>query len=165
MSEPYVTFEVPCAAEGKRAHNSRVIFKNGKPIVIHYPDALQVKHEEFIADYARLAMLGLPRLAETAVSVAIEAVFQPPASWSEKKAAAALAGEVAHIAKPDWDNISKSVCDAMKGICWDDDSRVVMGQVQKSYGPEAYIRVTVWKWFEDVEPEPAQLGLIGDFGV
>jgi len=163
MAEPYVTITMPIEAEGKRAHNSRVVFKNGKPFVMHYPDPKMVAHEAAIAKYARIAVMGLPLLRGEAVSIAIEAHFVPPKSWSKRGVADALAGRMAHLSKPDWDNVAKSVCDAFKGIVWDDDSRVVMGQVQKSWAAEPMIRVTIWKWFEDVPADPEQRPLIGDF--
>lgn len=162
MTEPYVTIICPFAAEGKRAHNTRVAFKGGKPFVIHYPDPKMVAHEEAIAKCARIAVMGIPMLRGVGVSIAVEAYFSPPKSWSKSGTADALAGRKPHLAKPDWDNIAKSVGDALKGVVWDDDSRVVMGQVQKFYAEEPMIRISIWKWMDD--PEPEEKPLIGDFG-
>lgn len=30
----------------------------------------------------------------------------------------------------DWDNLGKTICDALNGICYDDDSRIVSAQVE-----------------------------------
>ena len=37
------------------------------------------------------------------------------------------------IAKPDWDNLGTSVCDAGNGILWHDDSQLVDVRVRKHY--------------------------------
>lgn len=161
MDEPYVTITMPIEAEGKRAHNTRIVRSGDKMFVKHYPDPKMIAHEEAIAKCARIAVMGMPLLRGEAVSLAIEAHFVPPKSWSKRGRADALAGRMAHLQKPDWDNIAKSVCDAFKGIVWDDDSRVVMGQVQKSWAAQPMIRVTVWRWFEEA-PE-SEKPLIGDF--
>jgi Holliday junction resolvase RusA-like endonuclease len=36
-----------------------------------------------------------------------------------------------HDKKPDWDNLAKSVCDALKGLAWRDDSQVSDAVVRK----------------------------------
>lgn len=35
--------------------------------------------------------------------------------------------------KPDWDNFSKSLCDALNGIVWFDDAQIVKAEVEKLY--------------------------------
>lgn len=163
MTDPVVIITAPLIPQGKRAHNSRVVFKNGRPIVIHYPDTDTVAYEEAVASYARIAMMGTPILRSEAVSIAIEAGMPVPPSWSKGRQADALANRIGHLGKPDWDNIAKSACDALKGIVWDDDSRVVMGQVQKTFAADPFLRITVWRWFEDRPEEQKQLRLVGDF--
>jgi hypothetical protein len=41
-----------------------------------------------------------------------------PTSWSAKKRASALAGEIAHTSRPDWDNVAKAILDAGNTIIW-----------------------------------------------
>lgn len=163
MTDPVVVITAPIIPQGKRAHNTRVVFKNNHPIVIHYPDKETVEYEESVASYARIAMMGIPILRSEAVSIAIEAFMPVPPSWTVKRRADALANRIAHLGKPDWDNIAKSACDALKGIVWDDDSRVVMGQVHKSFSDQPGLRITVWRWFEEKPAEAQQLSLVGDF--
>ena len=38
------------------------------------------------------------------------------------------------VTRPDLDNLSKSICDAMNGLCWVDDSQIVDLRVRKLYG-------------------------------
>ena len=61
-------------------------------------------------------------------------VFAVPASWSKRKTAAALAGEIRHTTTPDADNLAKLVEDAMNGIFWADDSQVWALSAVKGYG-------------------------------
>jgi Holliday junction resolvase RusA-like endonuclease len=35
--------------------------------------------------------------------------------------------------KPDWDKLSRATCDALTGLVWDDDSRVVRAVVEKRF--------------------------------
>ncbi len=44
---------------------------------------------------------------------------------SKKRAVAAERGEIRPTTKPDLDNYLKAIKDALKGICWRDDSQVV----------------------------------------
>ena len=72
------------------------------------------------------------------VAVIVVANFPMPASWSKKKRAATLAVRY-HEQKPDPDNISKAILDALKGR-WHDDCQVSDLSVQKqwTYGPEGF---------------------------
>ena len=56
------------------------------------------------------------------VFVSIYAYFEPPASWSKAKRAAAM-GQY-HTQKPDNDNIRKIILDALNGVAFADDSQV-----------------------------------------
>lgn len=63
------------------------------------------------------------------VHVDIVCAFKPAKSWSKKKTAEHL-GEP-HIQRPDHDNLSKLVCDALNGIAYHDDSQVAKATVEK----------------------------------
>ena len=39
---------------------------------------------------------------------------------------------------PDWDNVSKSICDALNGIAWVDDAQIVDGRTVKKYASEEH---------------------------
>ncbi len=68
------------------------------------------------------------------VAVVIRAVFPVPASWSKKKQAAAMTGELKPAKKPDLDNIIKACTDAMNGVVFRDDSLIVKGEFAKATG-------------------------------
>jgi Holliday junction resolvase RusA-like endonuclease len=56
-----------------------------------------------------------------------------PGSWSQKRQREARDGTILPIAKPDLDNVVKSICDALNGVVYRDDSRVTSLIVEKRY--------------------------------
>ena len=80
---------------------------------------------------------------ESAVSIRIECVFTPPRSWSKRNKAAAIDGAIKKCSKPDVDNLAKTVCDALNGIAWLDDSQIVRMSAVKRYGSESYTTVKI----------------------
>lgn len=85
---------------------------------------------------------GIKRF-EGPVVVELRAVFEPPASWSKKKRAAALLGEILPTGRPDLDNLTKLATDGLNGIAYADDSQIVTTIASKKYGIEALTVVTV----------------------
>lgn len=106
-----------------------------------YTPATTVKYETMLRYAAEQAMAGRPPL-EGALRLHMHVVVPVPVSWAKKKQAAALAGEIHPVSKPDWDNFGK-VVDAANLVVWVDDSQVVDGRVTKTYGerPGMWIRV------------------------
>lgn len=77
------------------------------------------------------------------LEVTISVTTQIPASWSKRRRAEALEGQVSPTGKPDLDNIAKLICDALNGIAWQDDSQIISMTLCKSYGanPSASVEV------------------------
>ena len=75
------------------------------------------------------------------VSVAISVGI--PDSWSKKKRAAALSGEIRPTGKPDFDNTTKLICDALNGIVWKDDAQITDARFSKRYAETPETSVTV----------------------
>lgn len=75
------------------------------------------------------------------VSVTVEAVFCPAASWSKKRRVEAMGQP--HTQKPDGDNILKAIKDGLNRIAWADDAQVADSRVTKRWGDRAETRVTV----------------------
>ena len=75
----------------------------------------------------------------------VDIICSVPASWSQKKRAAALQGQIRPAKKPDSDNVIKAVCDGMNGVVWKDDVQAVDVRVTKRYGaiPGVHVRVAV----------------------
>lgn len=71
--------------------------------------------------------------------------FTPPKSWSKKKIAAALEGQVQHTVKPDVDKLTRYLLDAVTdaGNVWEDDSQVNSITAEKAYAETAHIQFKV----------------------
>lgn len=68
----------------------------------------------------------------------IEAVFEPPPSWSAKKRAAAI-GQL-HRQKPDFDNVTKGACDTL----WEEDSAIARAEIKKRWGEQAKLIIEIY---------------------
>jgi Holliday junction resolvase RusA-like endonuclease len=84
-------------------------------------------------------------MAGVAVSVNLEARVSVPASWSKRKRAAALEGEIKPTSRPDIDNFAKAATDGMNGIVYVDDAQIVRLDAQKHYAetPGLLVYVTM----------------------
>lgn len=90
---------------------------------------------------AERVMDGAPPL-EGALSVNVFAFMPIPASWSQKKRAAAALNLTRPTSRPDWENIAKML-DAFNEIVWRDDKQVVEGTISKQYSDRPRLRVEV----------------------
>lgn len=102
-------------------------------------------YESLLKEAAREAMCGvIMRLGP--LTVRIEAGTPVPASWSGKKQAAAVRGDLWPTGKPDFDNISKIVGDALNKIVWKDDSQIVACTFVKFYSAAPGLKIIVADW-------------------
>jgi Holliday junction resolvase RusA-like endonuclease len=108
----------------------------------HYVTQRQKAYRRAAGLLALRAMAGRG-LFTGPVALAMVAVFEPPASWTKAKRAAALAGEVVPVVKPDWDNLGKIVSDAMNEVVYKDDAQIFEAHVSKRYGEMARVEVAV----------------------
>lgn len=82
------------------------------------------------------------------LAVNIYVYVKYPKSFSKKKRELAEKGYIRPTVKPDWDNISKNICDALNGIAYPDDKAIVDGTVHKYYADSDYVNVdiTAFRW-------------------
>ncbi len=66
-----------------------------------------------------------------------------PQSVSKKKRAQMVAGDIRPTKKPDFDNVTKAVCDALNGVAYDDDSQIVDAMARKFYSEQPRIEVII----------------------
>lgn len=99
-------------------------------------------YEGLIALAAQTAMDGRPMLAGP-VLLEMKMLHPIRDSWSKKKKAGALAGEIAPTIKCDADNCLKAVCDALNGIVWKDDVQVVNVVLSKRFAETPGVSVRV----------------------
>jgi Holliday junction resolvase RusA-like endonuclease len=99
--------------------------------------------ESVVRERATMEWKGDP-LVTCAVCMDVTFVREIPKSWSKKKTAAALAGELRPASKPDLDNLEKAVTDALNQVVYYDDSLIVEKTSRKVYGarPRAEITLT-----------------------
>jgi Holliday junction resolvase RusA-like endonuclease len=129
-------FVIPGPPVGKG--RPRFSTQGGKPR--SYTPAVTREYEALIAARATEVMQGNAPL-KTPIRVMIEATMSVPLSWSKAKRQAALDGDI-YPARPDVDNIAKTVLDGMNGVVYADDAQVTHLKVNKKYAEEG--SVTVW---------------------
>ena len=108
-----------------------------------YTDQNTRNYEDVIAIQAKAAM-GNAEVLQTPTAVRINAFYYMPISWSKKKRKQAMEGEIVP-GKPDLDNISKSVLDAIQGIVIDDDKNVIKLSVEKRFSLQPRVEVYVYE--------------------
>lgn len=108
-----------------------------------YTPARTSTYESTVRLFAAQAMAGAEPVTGP-LFVLMTFVLPVPQSWSKRKQAAALAGEVYPTGKPDSTNLAKAVEDGCNGVVWVDDSQIVDTTIRKRYGsvPRAQITVT-----------------------
>lgn len=135
-----ITITIPGEARGK----GRPRFAKRGKFVKTYTDAKTVSYENLVAYAGAEAMRG-EALIQGPVHVTMNVQVGVPRSWSKKKTAAALAGEVRPTTKPDLDNVIKAIMDALNGVVWQDDKQVVGLSVTKYYSEKPQVDMVV-KW-------------------
>ena len=137
LSDMEVVFEVPGEPRGKG--RPRFIKQTGKA----YTDSETKAYENKIVAYYR-KQLGNFRWPDSAfISVQVTAHYPIPKSATKAVTAAMRAGTMRPSRKPDIDNVMKIVLDALNGVAYKDDSRVVCVEAQKIYSdvPRLEIRM------------------------
>lgn len=130
-----ITIPVEPVAQGRPRFNSYTK-------TAHDP-AKSRKYKEVVKYYA---MQHKPKeLLNSALAVEIDIFKIPPKSISKvKKNHTELKNEtLTPITKPDVDNYAKGIKDALNGVIWTDDSKVVDLRVRKFYSlnPRAEVRI------------------------
>jgi Holliday junction resolvase RusA-like endonuclease len=96
--------------------------------------------EAWLKDYVPTAPLSGP------ICLDFVAALPVPASASNKKRAAMLAGDEFPAKKPDLDNLAKQLKDAMTRLqFWGDDSQIVVLRCKKIYAASGFWKVAVYR--------------------
>ncbi|WP_247842573.1 RusA family crossover junction endodeoxyribonuclease [Pseudomonas sp. MWU12-3103b] len=139
-----VAFVVPGEAVGKGRPRVRMLgAKPGKkPVPMLYTPAETKAYETLIGQHAATAMSGRDLIAGP-VMVELKIIVSVAQSWSKKKRAEALAGDVKPTKKPDIDNVLKAICDGINGIVFKDDVQVTNVSMSKKFGETPGVMVRV----------------------
>lgn len=89
---------------------------------------------------------GLVAPIEVPVVVEVFAFFAIPKSWPKWKRMEAQAGLLAHVQKPDADNVLKAAEDALNGVALKDDCFIVDSIVRKRYALDPRVEITIQEW-------------------
>ena len=131
----YVTFTIDGTPIAKgRARSTRTG---------HHYTPTKTRNAEAAILAAWLEQHGARRPHDGGVAIQIRFTFEPPKSWPKWKRDAAADGQIPHLSKPDLDNLTKLVCDALNGTAWIDDSQIHNSFSRKDYGTKANTRVTL----------------------
>ena len=133
-----ITYSVPGEPRGK----GRPKFARRGNFVKTYTDAKTASYEDQIRFYALKAM-GDTKAIQGAVRVFISIRMSVPKSYSVKRREACLSGSEKPLKKPDWDNVAKSICDAMNGIIYVDDTQIIEAHVTKQYAAQSQVVVLI----------------------
>lgn len=114
-----------------------------KDFVSTYTPKKTARYEDRVR-YAAQQEWNRDLLHDTAIFATIIAYRSIPSSFSKAKTAAAIAGTVRPITRPDHDNYSKIACDALNEIVYADDSAIVDCIARKFYSlnPRMVIELT-----------------------
>lgn len=97
------------------------------------------KYTNYKKAIALVARTKFKTPSTTPIYMQIEFFFSIPKSWTKKKKESAKW----HISKPDSDNLTKGVKDALSGIAYVDDAQVCSMQVRKQYAQESGIMIEI----------------------
>lgn len=131
-------FIVPGAPVGKA--RARVVTRGG--YTHSYTPEKTALYERLVRDTYIFSHPGEKPLTGP-VELILRAYLPVPESWPKSKKAKALAGIITPTVKSDYDNIAKSVTDALNGVAWVDDKQIIEAHIYKIYGVPR-VEVEIW---------------------
>jgi len=137
-----MTMTIEFTVDGSPHGKGRPRFRRFGNFVQTYTDAKTKSYETLVKEAAIKAMDGRP-LIEGPVKLDLIIRLPVPKSYPKRRSEACLNGSEWPTKKPDWDNVAKSVADAMNDIVFLDDTQIVIARVVKVYATEAGVHVKV----------------------
>ena len=112
-----------------------------------YLDASVIKYRKAIRNMAIAQMRNQKaEKIEGAVNMNIIYAFRRPQSLSKKERNEIDNGKIVpKTTKPDIDNLTKAILDALNGIVWKDDAQVTQINIQKVWSAKDQIEVEIWE--------------------
>jgi len=112
-----------------------------------YLDPSVIKYRKTIRNMAIAQMRNQKaERIEGAVNMNIVYAFRRPQSLSKKERSEIDGGKtVPKTTKPDIDNLTKAILDALNGIVWKDDAQVTQINIQKVWSAKDQIEVEIWE--------------------
>ena len=132
-----MVFEVMGPPEGKRRHRSMMI---GGKVHTYNPEENRLYEEKVRQAFVEKAG-QLQSDSKNPLRLYLLIGFEPPKSTSKRKRQKMLSGEIFPCVKPDFDNVSKIICDALNKVAFDDDRQIVEAHIYKRYTERPFVRV------------------------
>ena len=130
---------------GKPCGKQRPRFGNGRT----YTPTETVNYENLVKVMYRTAYPDIqPIAAGTPIVANIIAYYPIPASTSKKRRDKMTAGLILPMVKPDADNVSKVILDALNRIAYHDDAQIVLLTALKRYSDEPRVVVKLMEYAE-----------------
>jgi Holliday junction resolvase RusA-like endonuclease len=146
---PTITIDLPYRALPK-ANMHKIAKRAGsrrRRVVNDLTGALAQAEESFVTQ--ALAVTedrdDLPWNKDCAIEAKVTFVYVPTASWSQWMIKAAHRGSFRYVKTPDLENVAKFVFDALEGVYYADDKLIFRQTLEKRYGPEERVIVTLIK--------------------
>lgn len=134
MERNKISFTVPGQPQGKlRPRWSRTRMYSPQKTV----DYETYIKEMFVISYPDFVLL------EGALEITITAWMMIPKSTSKKRAKLMIDRVIRPDKKPDWDNLSKVVGDALEGLAYKNDAQIVDGILHKYYTMQPRLEVKI----------------------
>ena len=133
-------FEISGEPMGKQ----RPKFSSANGFVRTYTPAKTIHYEEWVKLCYQQA--GGEYFGEVPLYICVDAYFQIPKAFSKKKRSEAITKQLRPTKKPDADNILKIICDSLNGVAYKDDKQIVWAFIQKHYGAQPKVVVTINKY-------------------
>lgn len=94
--------------------------------------------EIFVISYPDFILLEGP------LKIQITAWLMIPKSTSKKKAKLMIERIIRPTKKPDWENVAKSVCDALEKLAYKNNSQIVTGIIHKFYSIRPRLEIEIY---------------------
>jgi Holliday junction resolvase RusA-like endonuclease len=135
-----ITFTIPGEPQGKA--RPRVVRNKYTGKTKAYTPDKTATYEDLVRLKYKSTAKGV-RFDTQPLEIFITANFAIPKSKSKKTKALMLENKIQPTKKPDVDNISKIICDALNGISYKDDSQIVRLNVIKRYAEIPSVEVEI----------------------
>lgn len=117
--------------DGEPVAKGRPKFRMTSKFVQTYTPAKTKMAESHILDCFKAAYPDFKTPLDGPISLTVKFYMPMPTSISKKKQDALKSKP--HLKRPDLDNLLKTVCDALNGYVWKDDSQVYLIAAAKAY--------------------------------
>ena len=136
---------ITLVVNGEPVPQGRPRFSSHGGFVKAFDPKKSVDYKNLIKAYTKDVYANMPSFKpfDDAISIDVNVFRNIPKSFSKKAREAALAALIRPTTRPDGDNYLKGVLDALNGILWTDDARIVDMSCHKYYSEHPRLEVTI----------------------